>query len=221
MTNIPRNNDKNTRIRRGMNTLREMNAERLPADNVCRCPRKNSGRGVRDSSDRREVRNSNAISDPSLRSNSSLISRIPDGDVRTRVAASSISSGNTSPAGEVGTLLCPPTLSTQMKWTFPGTVVDCPCLQDLVINMDWDSDLYCWKGSAAGCLGTIYCIMNESAGVATVGISGTDYATAIDNATGVSHTCSPFNATGNITSDQATVCGVVPSNAVPVNITER
>lgn len=220
--NIPRNNDKNKRIRRGMNTLREMNAERLPTGNVCRCPRNNSGRGVRDSSDRRQVRNSNAISESDLRSNTSLISRIPDGDVRTRVGTVSIQSGQTSPAGDIGTNLCPPTLSSQMKWTFPGTVLNCTCLQNLTINMDWDSDLSCWKGSESACLGLVYCVMNEAAGVAQVGISGTSYAVALANVDTVSHSCGPFNATGNITSDQVTVCGGgAPAGSVPVNITER
>lgn len=220
--NIPRNNDKNKRIRRGMNTLREMNAGNLPTDNVCRTPRNYSGRGVLDSSDRRMVRNSGVISDSDLRSNTSLISRIPDGNVRTRVGTSSIQTGQTSPAGDISTLLCPPTLSSQMKWTFPATVLNCTCLQNLTINMDWDSSLSCWKGSESACLGLIYCVMNEAAGIAQVGISGTSYAVALANVDTVSHVCGPFNATGNITSDQATVCGGgAPASSVPVNITER
>jgi len=205
-----------------MNTLREMNAGRLPSDNVCRCPEVVSDRGVRDSSDRRMIRNSSVISDPGLRSNTSLISRIPDGDVRTRVGTSSIQTGQTSPAGDVGTALCPPTLSSFMKWTFPASVANCTCLQNLTINMDWDSGLSCWKGSQSACLGLVYCVMNEAAGIAQVGISGTSYAAALANVDTVSHVCGAFNATGNITSDQATVCGGgAPAGSVPVNITER
>ena len=109
-----------------------------------------------------------------------------------------------------------------MRWTFPGTVLNCSCLNNLTIDMDWDNSLNCWKGSAVGCLGTIYAVMNEAAGVAQVGISGTSYAVALSNVDTVSHVCSAFNATGNITSDQDTVCGIgQPAGSVPVDISER
>lgn len=218
---IPHSNDKNTRIRRGLNTLREMDEGRLPTDYVCRCASRVPEIGTRDSSNKRLERNSNALSDTNLRTDNSLIARIPDGETRTRVRTVAISEGSTSPAGIVTSLMCPPTLSSQMKWTFPNPHAACPCIAGLVINMDWDSASSSWRGTAVGCLGNIYCTMQELALVATVGISGTDYATALSTAEGVSHVCGTFNATGNITSDQLTVCGVVAGNSIPVNITER
>ena len=223
MTNIPHNNDKNTRIRRGMNTIREMNAGRIPVDNVCRCSDRVPENGVRDSSNRRLMRNSNAISDEELRTNNSLIARIPGGGTRTRIATVSLSTGQASAAGTVSNQFCANPISTQMKWTFPSPHAACPCVAGLVINMDYDTLTGQWRGTATGCLGSIYCIMaDQDAGLPSVGISGTSYAVAYANREVLgSATCTPFSVTGNITSDQLTVCGVVSPNAIPVNITER
>lgn len=217
----PRSNDKNTRVRRGLNTLREMTDERLPVGSVCRCARRVPDSGSRDSSNRRLTRNSNALSDIELRSNTSLVSRIPDGDTRTRVATSAISSGESSPGSVVETTLCAYALSSQMKWTFPATVANCTCLNGAVVNMDWHSDSSSWRGSFEGCIGNVFCTMQDIAGAATVGISGIDYATAISMREGVPHSCGAFNAAGTISSDEETVCGIVPPGSIPVDITER
>ena len=217
----PRSNDPNTRIRRGLNTLREMNEGRIPSAAVCRCANKESNKGPRDSSDKRLERNSNVLSDTALRTDNSLIARVPDGETRTRVATVSIATGSTSPAGTVETVMAG-TVSTQLIWTFPATHLPCPCLNGLTINMDWDSPSSSWRGTAVGCLGDIYCILtDDSPSAGYLGISGTSYAVALANKESVAVTSGPFDINTNITSDQITVCGVTSGDAIPVDISER